>query len=94
MSIVTKYLTFDFKASLEKVTNLLTLNTDPSRVAVNVISSVCECGIWSFIVGQYNKDQTTVAMVKQFKVNLKDSCIKYKETPVIGIYNFSTPFTH
>jgi hypothetical protein len=93
MSIVTKYLSFDFKASLEKVANLLTLNTDPTRVAVNVISSICELGVWSFIVGAYNDDPTTSAMVKQFKTNLHDSCIKYKESPVIGIYNFAAPFT-
>jgi hypothetical protein len=93
MSVVTKFLNFDFKASLEKVANLLTLNTDPTRITVNVISSVCECGIWSFIVGLYNNDQQTIAMIKQFKKNLSDSCIKYKETPVIGIYNFATNFT-
>ena len=93
MSTIAKYFTFDFKANLEKIIKLTELNVDDTRpTTVNVISSVNLCGIWSYVVGVFNNDQETNSMIKQFKINLKETGICYKENEAVGIYNFSFVF--
>ena len=86
MVLAIKYKVFIFKADLEEITKLTTLNVSVSSpLNVNILTYTFVNGYNEMVVGDTNNQALTKQMNDQFRKNIQTLKLNYREEDVIAI---------
>lgn len=86
MVLAIKYKVFIFKADLEEITKLTTLNVSVSSpINVNILTYTFVNGYNEMVVGDTNNQALTKQMNDQFRKNIQTLKLNYREEDVIAI---------